>query len=559
MASTHHINDWFSIPERVTLGLNFLKSNIDKNHACLPYFYTNFQNATAWSQHDWPDYGDLTGRYVEAFIKARRLLGIESPGEVETEIRKLLMSYFDSGDGLSYRPKPDKPYFSWILQKMYDLHIAEGFDQSRVMWGMLAWYCDTHDADIKKTIQKLNEGLRRVMVIKDDYGFYDRATWSADITVSQNAAPMPHQLYFAGGQIHPLIEIYRHTEIPLALELAERLTKFVVFHSEYFNSDGSWNCYGDGDWASSTDGHVHSRLATLAGIITLGKVTSNNDFVLWAKAAYDWFIETHSSSFGWSPEFLGRFGDDKEGCETCAVMDDINCALALAEAGFTEYYDRVERVTRNQLMESQIINTSLFRNTAEKNDTDQLCFHNIADMVLGGFAGWAGPNDFIGNCANNYCLMNCCGPSGIAALCNVWNAIYSLKKHELFLNIWMNKDDNIVCIKNHEPADGLLEINMKIEIDTLYIRKPSFLNMGSVCVLCNGKLSKCVSTEAYLWVERLHPNDEICIRYDLNRRTEQINVNGRDFDVTWAGDSVVSMNPPGTVMPFYTHNFVEDR
>ena len=145
MNDIYNFDQWFSIPAKVTLGLNFLNNNVDKNRGFLPYFFTDFKNDPAESMHDWPDFGDLTGRYVEAFSKARNLLGITSPGEVEVGLRDLLMSYFDSGDGLSYRPKPEKPYFSWIFQRMYDEHIAEGFDQSRVLWGLLGWCLDTGD------------------------------------------------------------------------------------------------------------------------------------------------------------------------------------------------------------------------------------------------------------------------------------------------------------------------------------------------------------------------------------------------------------------------------
>ena len=71
--------------------------------------------------------------------------------------------------------------------------------------------------------------------------------------------------------------------------------------------------------------------------------------------------------------------------------------FAFTEAGCREYYEQAERVARNQLMENQLLDTKLFKETIDKPDTDLSCFHGVADMVRGGFAGWAGPNDFIGN------------------------------------------------------------------------------------------------------------------------------------------------------------------
>jgi hypothetical protein len=197
------MKDMFDLCEQMKLGLNFLNNNVDHNRGCLPYFVTIFKNDPTEARHDWPDFGDLTSRYVESFILARKMLGINTPGSVEMALRKLLLSYFNEGDGLSYRPKPDKPYYSSILNRDYDDHVAEGFDQSRVLWAMLAWYEDGYETSIIKRINELLAGLYNVMIKRDNYGYYDRFTWPPGTSVSQNAEPAPHQFYFAGAQNIP--------------------------------------------------------------------------------------------------------------------------------------------------------------------------------------------------------------------------------------------------------------------------------------------------------------------------------------------------------------------
>ncbi len=134
----------FDLCSRARAGLTYLNSNVDRKRGCLPYFSTMFKNDPAEARHDWPDFGDVTGRYVESFILARTMLGVSEPTEAEQQVRALLMSYFNEGDGLSYRPKPDAPYYSTILAEMYDAHVAEGFDQARVLWALLQWYTKKH-------------------------------------------------------------------------------------------------------------------------------------------------------------------------------------------------------------------------------------------------------------------------------------------------------------------------------------------------------------------------------------------------------------------------------
>ena len=546
------LDDRFDLCARARLGLSFLNSNVDRRRGCLPYFATMFKNDPAENRHDWPDFGDLTARYTEAFVMVRRMLGLDEPNDVEVAIRKLLLSYFDEGDGLSYRPKPGKPYYSTILQRMYDEHVAEGFDQSRVLWGLLAWYEDSQDPAIRTRIEQLVAGLDRVMVRCGEYGYYDRGTWPPGFVPEAGAEPMPHQLYFAGSQIHPLVECARALGLERAMELAQRLANFVVHHSDYFFEDGSWNCpHGVGFGGCEQDGHVHSRLATIAGVASLAIATGRDDLLQRARLWYDWFVDGHCSSFGWSPEFLGRFGDAAEGCETCAVMDHIRCALIFAAgAGDLGLYEQVEKIARNQLVENQLLDTSLIRNTVEEADTDNACFHDVATMVYGGFAGWAGPNDFIGNCDHNHCLMNCCGPSGVRALYDVWSHAYSRDGDTLRVHILMDRDDEVLRIADHQPDRAEVSILARAA-GALFVSGRTWIDPTAVQISINDRSVPAAQRDGYFNVGRVAPGDRVLITAPMAERTERVQVNGRDYRATWRGDTVVEIDPPGTEMPFY--------
>jgi len=540
--------------KRVELGYRYLNSNVDHRRGFLPYFSTMFKHDPAEARHDWPDFGDLTGRYVESFILARRMLDIPEIGEVEAGVRKLLVSYFNEGDGLSYRPKPAKPYYSTILHKEYDAHVAEGFDQGRVLWGLLTWYEDGKDPAVLVRLQEMLAGLNRVIVKREDYGYYDRPAWVPGFILDPNAPPMPHQFYFSGSQIHPLIEIARRHGLELARDLAVRLTKYIVEHSEYFRPDGEWNCPGKTaeEWASGhLDGHTHSRLATIAGIATVGIVERRPDWVDFARRGYDWFVTNHCSRYGWSPEFLGRYGVANEGCETCSIMDQINAALAFAESGRLEYYEQVEKIARNQLMENQLLDTRLVRNTLEREDTELSCFHNVADLVRGGFGGWTGPNDFIGNCDLHYCLMNCCGPAGIRAMYDVWKNVYQRDGETVRLNILMDREDPVLKLEHAQPAQGHLTVTAKEGFHLLVLNR-SWWKTGELRASINGDSRRAAANGAYLDFGRLTAGDRLTLEYDLPELREPMHVNGRNYTVTWRGDTVVGIDPPGQIMPLYT-------
>jgi hypothetical protein len=237
-------------------------------------------------------------------------------------------------------------------------------------------------------------------------------------------------------------------------------------------------------------------------------------------------------------------------------MDQIHCCLAFCEAGYTEYYEQAERLCRNQLFENQMLDTHLVRNTVEKADTDLSCFHNVAEMVRGGFAGWAGPNDFIGNCDHSSWLMNCCGPAGIRALYDIWENIYTVRGTDVYVNIFLDRNGTEIDIKNYQPRKGLVEIMVKKRCN-LYLASRLWLDLSNFKLNIDGTEFKPAIKNGYFEVGELAENSNIQISYSTHERMERSRVNGRDYTLTWRGDTVVKIDPPGRFMPFYTGRIKE--
>lgn len=544
----------FDLRSRVRLGLNFLNNNVDADRDCLPYFVTIFKNDPAEARHDWPDFGDLTSRYVEAFVYVRKMLGGLEYGLPELKLRELFLSYFSEGDGLSYRPKYDKPYYSTISRKEYNEHVAEGFDQARVLWALLAWYDESKDKALLKRMSELASGISNVLVRKDDYGYFDRSTWTPGLKVDQNAEPMPHQFYFMGTQINPLVQYYKLSGDETALDIAKRLTNYIIYHTDYFGSNGQWNVDLElSGFEGEVDGHSHSRLGTLAGFAALGNLLGENNFIGKAKQCYDWFYDEHCSSFGWSPEFVGRYGDENEGFETCVLMDQIICALELCKAGYYEYYEQIEKFARNQLMEAQLTDLSLFKSSVPKEKTWLSTFDNVGQMVLGGFVGWGAPNDFIGNCDHHYCLMNCCGPAGIRAMYDVWANIYSLADDHVCVNIFMDIEDENLSLKNMQPEEGLFRIKASGDL-SLKLKRRSWMDVDNIEIMAGvEKIAFDVDDEYITICASEHCGREILVAQYLPEQEEKVFVNGREYDVVWKGDTVIDISPEGKFMPLYAN------
>ena len=90
------------------------------------------------------------------------------------------------------------------------------------------------------------------------------------------------------------------------------------------------------------------------GVAHLGQLTGNSEYLEFVKRSWDWML-TRGTGTGWFPA-----GPDN--CnETCCVSDMISIAGILGKAGYTEYYDFLERYFRNHINTQQFIMTPAFK------------------------------------------------------------------------------------------------------------------------------------------------------------------------------------------------------
>ncbi len=94
----------------------------------LPYFNI-FWTDPAEAAHDWPDFGDVTSRQLQAAIMARHLTGREARNE-KLWMKKVL-SYLDPKTGLLMRPKTS-----------FSEPVADLGDQALTLYALVTAYAD---------------------------------------------------------------------------------------------------------------------------------------------------------------------------------------------------------------------------------------------------------------------------------------------------------------------------------------------------------------------------------------------------------------------------------
>ena len=202
----------FAIETFVSRTYNYLDNMVDKDG--LPYFNI-FWTDPAEAAHDWPDFGDVMSRQLQAAIMARHLTGKEAQNEKLWT--KKVLSYLDPTSGLLMRPKTS-----------FSEPVADLGDQALTLYALVTAYADTKAPELKSAIDKMVDHLPKL---------YEPKHW------------------LRGFIVKSLMTWVRLTDSKPALEQAGKLVQSCFAENPLFTAD---NTFGQG-------GHMHGNLRTLVG------------------------------------------------------------------------------------------------------------------------------------------------------------------------------------------------------------------------------------------------------------------------------------------------------
>ncbi len=180
-------------------------------------------------------------------------------------------------------------------------------------------------------------------------------------------------------------------------------------------------------------------------------------------------------------EFARQRGIPRLGCfgehhwfgmtEGCTVADMLTLPSRLTDAGLGDYWDDIDCITRNQLVEQQFTDaklvaaarrgdnsknpnlTWLLKLREEASPYGQVCTENVAERVVGCWANFCGPQ------AIPYpYITNCCPPNCSHALYAVWEAALRERDGHATVNLLLNRRSPSVEVESHLPHAGKVVI-----------------------------------------------------------------------------------------------------
>ncbi len=513
--------DTLDLRAPMTLAANAIPGRLDATRAFRPFFLIQGKDGVPHSlaRMDW-DVGDMTGRYLETLINARAM-GITSSelSLAEERLGRYLLSVIGP-DGVVHIPDTG--------------NVDHMFAQGSALFGLLAWYEDSGSAAARSGMDRMIRGLRALAEDHGDYLTY------ASVKLEQSSGS-----HLAGYQIFPLVRYYELTGSAEALSLAEGLTRWAVEHDPTIGPDGEILK------ALSWEGHVHSWFETMAGAVRAARVSPRLDHakvLSRARAIYDWVKRTNGSDFGWYATFP-TFGS----CETCGIGSAVRLLLELAQSGHPEYLNDIERCVRNQVIEAQFRNPAVL---ARKDIT-------VCPSLLGTFDSQSHPNSHLGQGGfeDVGTVEGCCLNGGARAIFLAWENIVTgdmpLPAHkqkvpasrptdDMFINLAISRDSPWAEVIGYQPYQGRVDVRLHQPAPRLHVRVPDWVDHKRVTVLVDGQPDAEWSWSAsYVVLSDVGGQQVVSISYPLRRTTENVNVGGKPYRITWRGDTVIAIDPPG--------------
>jgi hypothetical protein len=554
----------FDLQSRMSLAVNARTTCVDSDLGYLPYSLIVFQTIPAYMQHRVGDFADDNGRHTDSLWLNRSANDDRQNMEVMLKIARNAMDIVD--DGLPWNP-PQPPFLwpSYEKSGRY-CHLPES---TRVILGLVSYYAATGDPRALQTVRSMVERLYRIAEKNERY------IWFPDYNYEQAGREILPMAILHGGKINaadpqtgagkmggnqpaamngmmlmPILRYYRITRDPIAAELAAKFSRLIVDLMP--------------DFLVNMD-HTHSSLATAIGIFMTGLILNIPEFIDWVERFYRALLKTDFIlSFGWIPESVSRARKkDHLSCETCSVVDLLELSLLMARERDPQYWDVVERIAMNQLLEGQMLRADLaariprmmkaelpnwvqsLRDTGAEWRTSD----HVIERFLGGFAIAAGPNDWVQTGLGSLTLQ-CCVGSGPRGLYDAWYYGAQEGQDAVQVNLQFSKRLPSAVVTSYMPGKAALDVEMTAT-KKLRVRKASWAPVEQIRILTNGQPSRPRLDGTYLDFGTVLTGTKVRMEFPNQVERSPQRIGEMEFHTTWRGNAVVKMEPEGSIYPLY--------
>lgn len=589
------VPDTPDIAEHAKFGVQVLTSITDPSADYEVFWTAHFDQNPPTLGHDYNDWVQNCEGLMEALPLLRLATGSALNDFVDPAwMTGILRSI--GPDGLVYLPLKGRPWGNMKVPMVPGPYVTPVWSPSgekisindpsleqiatadtcvRMPGTMTVYYLRDGNPMWKQTIEKMIQRLTAVAVVRDDFAYIPLG--SIEPGANYGSSPMPTGFIAeenSGRMIQGLAQYYKATGYEPARDLAAKLTRYIRFHAEYYDLDGTPKVGADerkmfkwyNDYAPNSTianlphgGHGHAHGLGLLSVLEYGAAVNDGDTIAFARTGYEWMKANGSSLVGYFPEI---FIPDYDRSETCINADMIAIALKLTDAGAGDYWDDVDRWTRNHFLGSQLIDPSWVKRMGERSPVKAVAANETSDRVaersIGTFAGWSTGNDWVvPSPRHKYSVQHCCTGQACRTMYYVWEHILDFQKGTLRVNLLLNRASEWCDLHSYVPYEGRVDLKIKKPCDQALIRMPEWVSSGSTHVSCsvNGQRRALRWQGRYVDVGHAKPGDTVTVKFPISDRTVTERIGGVAYKLEIRGNTVISIDPPGVNGPLYERAF----
>ncbi|MBM4030798.1 MAG: hypothetical protein FJ291_03335 [Planctomycetes bacterium] len=428
------VPDTLDLAERAALAIRGLGGIMDPAMGYMPFWSIQYATRTPYMYH----YGSASitcdPKTGQSWPLLRLMSGSRDFEEVETLNRAGMSARVE--EGLYWdRYDPARPWRS--IYGDSESRYGKGRNEDFCVVGAagimaraaITWWEQTRDPRFERLAAELVAGMRRVAILKDDYAYYpEKGGWGEPCTYPRSGWLNTDEpqgatdgaegdiACYQANQMYAAAEWYAITGDREALDLATRLARFCM-------KPKLWGGVPDPDRehakAQELPGHVaaglpdpactagaelghwfshfHARAITLRGLLEYGRATGDERTLEFVQRAYEFTLSQGIARMGW----INCYPAATDTCEGCALGDQVALGIRLSDAGLGDYWDNVDAVVRNQLVEDQWTRADLLEKVAAASPEGdsrtkflpgQAYWDNVISRSLGVFAGVSKPD-----------------------------------------------------------------------------------------------------------------------------------------------------------------------
>ncbi|MDD5707291.1 MAG: hypothetical protein PHR35_15315 [Kiritimatiellae bacterium] len=516
------VPDTLDLAERARLGINHFTSIICREEDYEMYW--SGVKSVVGSHIGLPDAHSFWGpplmmcqpKCMEAMAMERLMSGSEQGLDVEARMIEMMLSHVGE-EGIYWVPSTPgrKPWLGPEEMRPF----ANVHGQGRMIGAMATWYQYTGNPRWKDCVDRMVDGLDRLMVVhKDDYAYFPIEGWMPEEYFSscyvkgrgwkgvsepmnekagEEGSLFNHQGHVGGV----LANWYMLTGNEQALRLSGELIRFVT--KAKFWADSPTGDYPGviGAEHAHWQGHFHGHINTLRAIFEYALATNNPRLKAFVRDGYEW-ARQHAFAR------IGCVGDG-QGCG-CARL--IGLAMKLSDDGVGDYWEDVDLYIRNHGIEYQFTHEDLpflrkLTNASSAPDPSRI--NKALEAMIGGFSMIAGKHQF----------ALCCSPWGNMGLFFAWDGTLRHSNGVVRVNLLLNRASPWMDVDSYLPYEGKVVLKNKTAREAI-VRIPLYVDLKTVTCGIGEQKARMEWLGRYLRIVDLKPGDTVTIEFPIEERTE---------------------------------------